>query len=440
MTTRPAPSAKPGQALLARLPPPVGALLDDLGAVVGGAGARLWLVGGAVRDLWLGEPSADLDLVVDGPFAKAAQAIAAAGHGVEMKGTGFLTFRVRPRDGLLVEDLTVDLGAARRESYAAPAALPAVEPGTFEEDLRRRDVSLNAVAIRLDPGGRGEVADPTGGLADLEAGRLRVLHPRAFEDDPTRAFRVARFAGRYGFALEPETAGWLAAALDGGFVARLSAARVRAQVTLLAGETPIEGPVARHAALGLLGAVHPGLAEEPEGPVRAAAADAAAAAFRALGVPAGDPPGRLVRALLAGRPADVVDAAVARLGFEGAPARRLAGEIRGLPALLARLGGEAAVPPRALHDALAAVDPATVAVAAALGGPAAARRTLHWALDLASRRPRLDGRALAALGVPAGPAVGRVLDRLLTARLEGRLPTHEAEIAFVRQLVDAGLH
>lgn len=434
---RPAPSARPGShaTLLTRLLPPLAALLDDLGAVTARGGGRLWLVGGAVRDLWLGEPSADLDLVVEGDFERAAASIAAAGHRVEAKAAAFLTYRIRPRDGFLAGDLTVDLGATRRESYAHPAALPTVEPGTLDEDLRRRDVSLNAVAVRLDPGGRGEVADPTGGLADLAAGCLRVLHARSFEDDPTRAFRVARFAGRYGFALEAETAGWLSAAVGAGLVRRLSPARLRAQAALLAAETPLAGPVAAHERLGLLAAIHPALAGGAE---RAEAADAAAAALRALGVPAGEALGRLLRTLLAGRGEDQVAGALARLGITGRVADRLTEEVRELPALAGRLAADEPLAPRDLHDHLAQLDPAALAVAAALGGAAAAQRVAHFALDLKPRRPRLDGRALAAMGVPPGPAVGRVLDRLLTERLEGRLPTAAEEAVFVRRLLDAG--
>src|SRR5690606_4840958 len=119
---------------------------------------------------------------------------------------------------------------------------------------------------------------------------------------------------------------------------------------LLAAETPLEGPAARHEALGLLAAVHPALAAGARG---AAAIDAAAAGLRALGVPAGDPLARFLLAALAGRAERDVDAVLARLGMGGAPARRLAAEARRLPALAARLASEPAAAPRALHDALA---------------------------------------------------------------------------------------
>jgi tRNA nucleotidyltransferase (CCA-adding enzyme) len=430
-----------GRRLLDRLPGPVAALLANLGAVTASGGARLWLVGGLVRDLWLGEPSMDIDLVVEGPVEPAIDAIAAAGYAVEPKGAAFGTYRLRvaeraaKADARLTPRLVIDLAAARRERYAHPAALPTVEAGSLDEDLRRRDVSLNAVAVLLDPEDRGRLADPTGGLADLAAGRLRALHPRSFEDDPTRAFRVARFAGRYGFSLEPDTARWLEAATAGGFVARLSGARVRAQIALLAAEPSPAGPLATHARLGLLAAAHQALAVDAAAVLRVADVWEAAAALAALGAPCGEPLGRLLRALLVGRPPAAVGGALARLGLQGAPAARLAAEIERLPRLAAELTGAAALTARALHDRLAPLDPAGLAVVLALAGPPGGRRVLHWATELAGRRPRVTGHDLQALGVAPGPEVGRLLDRLLTERLEGRLRSKDEEVALVRRLL-----
>ena len=99
----------------------------------------------------------------------------------------------------------VDIATARAESYPHPGALPEVEPTAgIAADLARRDFTINAMAIplRRDP----ELIDPHGGKQDLEAGLLRILHPRSFEDDPTRALRAARYAARFGFELEPDTA------------------------------------------------------------------------------------------------------------------------------------------------------------------------------------------------------------------------------------------
>ncbi len=151
-----------------------------------------YLVGGAVRDLLLGEARADLDVVVEGDVRPLAEAL--GGELVEHE--RFQTANVE------MGDLDVDIARARTETYAHPGALPDVAPATIEEDLARRDFTVNAMALPL---AGGELIDPHDGLDDLRAGVLRTLHPGSFQDDPTRALRAARYAARLGFALEPQT-------------------------------------------------------------------------------------------------------------------------------------------------------------------------------------------------------------------------------------------
>ena len=169
-------------------------MYPELEAVREAGGDPVYLVGGAVRDLLLGHGRADIDLVVEGDAAALAKRLGAEVHSHER----FATAKVR------LDGHDVDVASARSETYPHPGALPAVEPAaTLEQDLGRRDFTINAMAIPL----RGEprLIDPYGGQADLAAKRLRVLHPRSFEDDPTRAIRAARYAARFGFELETET-------------------------------------------------------------------------------------------------------------------------------------------------------------------------------------------------------------------------------------------
>jgi tRNA nucleotidyltransferase (CCA-adding enzyme) len=175
------------------------------------AGDRaLYLVGGAVRDILLGRSTSDLDFVVEGDSGDAA-AIAeriAPGHVAhEQFGTASVD----------LDGVRIDIAMARTETYPSPGALPEVHPATLAEDLGRRDFTINAMAVALD--GAGELIDPHGGEADLEAGLLRVLHERSFIDDPTRALRAARYAARFGFSLDPGTERLLRAA-DLGAVSR----------------------------------------------------------------------------------------------------------------------------------------------------------------------------------------------------------------------------
>src|SRR3954452_22209108 len=138
------------------------------------AGTPIYLVGGAVRDLLLGQERTDLDIAVEGD----ASALGRRLGGEIRTHERFATATVH------TDGLELDLATARSESYPEPGALPEVRPATLTDDLARRDFTLNAMAVPL--AGDPELIDPHGGLADLERGTLRVLHERSFVDDPTR--------------------------------------------------------------------------------------------------------------------------------------------------------------------------------------------------------------------------------------------------------------
>ena len=154
---------------------------------------KVYLVGGAVRDLLLGTRRVDVDVAVEGEIE---------GLVLRLGGTSVLHERFSTAT-VEVDGLTVDLAAARSETYATPGALPEVARAELSADLGRRDFTVNAMAIPLQ--GEPRLIDPSGGLADLEARQIRILHAASFVDDPTRALRAARYAARLDFGLEAET-------------------------------------------------------------------------------------------------------------------------------------------------------------------------------------------------------------------------------------------
>lgn len=234
-----------------RLHPPLRRALAALAREAEAAGIPLFAVGGCVRDGLLGRTTRDLDLVAEKDPRPLAAAARRAGAGVEEFGR-FGTLRLRFPDGA-----RVDVARARAETYESPAALPVVRPAALQDDLVRRDFTVNAMARRLTSKGEGELIDPHGGAEDLKARRLRVLHPASFRDDPTRLFRGARYAGRLGLRLEPGTAELLKEAVREGLPALLSRERVRQELwRMLEEEDP--GPAMRLLRRwGLLGAFHP---------------------------------------------------------------------------------------------------------------------------------------------------------------------------------------
>ncbi|MBD2729560.1 CBS domain-containing protein [Nostoc sp. FACHB-892] len=200
-------------------------------------GWHLYLVGGAVRDLLLADATSgtlmikDIDLVVDGfhksadvgagvELAKALQQLYPAAR-LEIHGafqTAALLWHKDPE----LDSLWVDIATARTEFYPYPAANPEVEASSIRQDLYRRDFSINALALRLTTPRAGELLDFFGGLLDLQARQIRVLHPNSFIEDPTRIYRGVRFAVRFGFQIEPQTEEFIRYAINSGVYDRTS--------------------------------------------------------------------------------------------------------------------------------------------------------------------------------------------------------------------------
>src|SRR5690349_21760829 len=174
--------------LMRRLPRNVVVLLRELGGLADEKGVALYLVGGVVRDLLLRRENWDLDLTVEGDGIAFARLVA------ERYGAGLALFeRFATARLTLPKGLKVDIASTRRESYAKPAALPDVQPASLQEDLYRRDFTINAMAIEVNAARFGQLHDPYNGQQDLRARTIRVLHEGSFIDDPTRIFRAIRF-------------------------------------------------------------------------------------------------------------------------------------------------------------------------------------------------------------------------------------------------------
>jgi len=222
--------------IASRLAPQLWQLLTKASQAAEKRGWHLYLVGGAVRDLLLAETAdklmiKDIDLVVDGfhksadvgagvELAKALQEIYPAAR-LEIHGafqTAALLWHKDPE----LDSLWVDIATARTEFYPYPAANPEVEASSIRQDLYRRDFTINAMALRLTSPRAGELLDFFGGLLDLQAQQIRVLHANSFIEDPTRIYRGVRFAVRFGFDFEPQTEQYIRYAINSGVYDRTS--------------------------------------------------------------------------------------------------------------------------------------------------------------------------------------------------------------------------
>ncbi len=376
-------------------------VLDRIGRIAGERGFKSYLVGGPVRDRMLGIAATDLDVAVVGDAVAVAEALAAETDGLLTVHQRFGTASVT------IGSLTIDLVTARRETYPAPGALPEVAPGDIEDDLARRDFTINAMAMPL-PNPADELVDPHRGQADLEAGLIRVLHPESFVDDPTRILRALRHAARFGFNIEAETARLISEALSKRALSTLSSDRLRHEMERVFQELDPAVPLRLGDQFGVWAAIHPALTARHiphAGGVRQAQLTWLAALVWPLN-------------------ADEGAALNTRLNAPSDWARVISDTVR-----VRDMGPSLAAASRpsevcAMLDGLA---PDALRGAIMMADDPVGDRTRRYLSEWWSMAPRLRGNDLLTLGVPAGPEMGEALRELRRARLDGETQSVQDE-------------
>ncbi len=234
------------------LPEDLKTLVEKVTSAASRRGKQIYLVGGIVRDLMLGKPNLDLDFVVEHDAISLAMEIVKQTGGKLTTHERFNTAKIK------LERWNIDLATARRETYARPGALPTVKPGSIEEDLFRRDFTINSMAIRLTPVNKyGELIDPYSGYTDLRHKLIRILHEKSFIDDATRIWRAVRYEQRLDFHIEPTTLRMLER--DIPMLTTISGDRIRHELELVLKEEYPEKMLQRAWVLKALGKVHHGL-------------------------------------------------------------------------------------------------------------------------------------------------------------------------------------
>ena len=395
------------------------ALLRDVSNLAVANGVGLYIVGGFVRDLVLGGAGREVDLVVEGDAIGLAQVVAAqcGGRVTPHRRFGTAKWRLPPDLGTACGWSGLDFVMARSEVYARPAALPAVTRAAIREDMQRRDFTINTLALCLDGERAGEVLDFYAGRVDLDERLIRVLHPRSFEDDPTRMFRAVRFAVRLNCALEPATRQLIAPAH--AHIAALSSERLRRELQLVFEERRAAEILIQLNDLGLLSAIHPVLANTAD----AWLADKLAVAE--TGAEAADVSWLL---WLYRVPADAALAVAQRLRLPV----RLTAALRQAQQLGADPGLRRELKASALVALLAGIHDSALAVLDIAAQDEGVRHNVRrYRSELRYIKPLVTGKVLRARGLAAGPQYTKVLGRLRDAWLDGEICDAAGELALL---------
>jgi tRNA nucleotidyltransferase (CCA-adding enzyme) len=385
-------------------------LVKDISKQAAEQRQRIYLVGGVVRDLLLGYPNFDLDLVVEGDAVKLSQQVAETSQAKLLAHHRFGTAKLK------YEKFTVDLATARKETYSKPGALPSVTPGTLMDDLVRRDFSINAMAISLDTDHYGELIDPHQGRTDLDHRLIRILHTGSFTDDATRILRAVCYEQRFGFKFEAQTARLLKR--DIPMLDTISGDRIRHEFEHIFEDKRPELVIKR---LGDLGALHridhslkgDGWIAERFGKARRVK--------KPFQLPS------LYFCLLAySFSENELEQFLARLNISAKLSRAMRDTLRikaSLPVM-----DKPSLKPSDIYYLLREREPLAIQANAIATESVRARHDLQlFITKLRYVRTSLGGEDLKKLGISAGPEMGKVLQRLHKAKLDGEIRTRADE-------------
>lgn len=406
--------------LARRLPAAARAALDQAVDIAREMEIAAYLVGGPVRDLLLDLPVDDLDLVFQGDAIAVAERFVERMGGILTRHTAFGTAKVlvEAKD----EPFHIDFVTARAEEYPHPAALPVVRPSTIEDDLLRRDFTINTLALRLDQA-PWSLIDLYGGVDDLQTGTIRILHDRSFVDDPTRIIRGARFAARLGFEIDPHTRSLISAAIAANMIERTTPIRFLHELWLALEEPAPERVFGLLDELGVLEHVLPGVAWTTDAALLLAglaSLEISSEERRLLGL------GLLVYATPEAERQDLI----ARYPLSSAE-QRIGEDVARIEQAIERLASDA-LRPSELDRLLHGLDETAFLLAEQVAAPDVQDRLRYYRDVLRPSPPLLTGDDLRAMQIPPGPLYRTLLQGLRAAQLDGEVGTRSAAEAWVR--------
>jgi len=394
-----------------QLPAELITFMRKAGEIAASRGQSLYLVGGVVRDLLLRRTNFDLDLVVEGDAIELAQELV---HIYQAKITTHPRFNTAK---LQRDEWSVDLTTARSETYARPGALPSVTPGSLSQDLFRRDFTINAMAVRLDPVHYSELIDPYGGRGDLEHKVIRILHDKSFTDDATRIWRALRYEQRLDFHLEPGTLQLLRQ--DMPMLNTISGDRIRYELECTLREERPEKVLRRTGELKVLQKLYPAL--RGNGWLSEKFEQA-----RQLSSPDSPTIGLYLALMVYHLTNEEIEDFVSRIRLRKSLAKTLRDTIS-IKGKLQSLANPELTPSVIYHTIYGYSSTAITASLLASDSPVARQHIQLFLSKFRYIRPKLTGNDLKRMGIPPGPHIKEMLRLLHEARLDEKATTRRDE-------------
>ncbi|HLV95491.1 MAG TPA: hypothetical protein VKS44_09910 [Candidatus Acidoferrales bacterium] len=415
--------------LESRLSPESRAVLERVQELARSQDLNIYLTGGAVRDLISGQPIRDLDFTVEGNPARMVAELEKGGARATLENE-----RLRHYEIVFAGDVDGSVSAARDEYYERPGTKPEHRFSSIMEDLRRRDFSINAIAISLNTQSRGLLLDPTNGLADIEKQEVRALSIHSFTNQPIRLMRILRYTARMGFRMESRTQEWFDLALERGLQENLEGPAVGDEVRSLGHEDNPAAVLRQWDARGFLEAIHPQLQRrKPDYD-----------SLNKLGKVRGNLFGAGLRPKLAlpviyytfGRlKSREAASALRNVGFRSSEIDAINELVPKAQAIVKTLKGRKMQSPKEAYFYLAALPAEMLAfIEVEMPNPAAMSKIRAYVQKWRPMRLALPVAELDALGIPRGPKFDKVLEELFEAQLKGRGRDPESRVKILRKL------
>lgn len=384
-----------------------------------------YLVGGVVRDLFLGMKNLDIDISIEGEGIEFARELARQLKGwvkAETRfGTAIVTFRGLPK---------VDVATCRQEYYRSPGALPDITSSSLKDDLYRRDFTINAMAVKLNPGKIGELVDFFEGRSDLKKGIVRSLHNKSFLDDPTRIFRAVRFAARFNFCIETHTESLIKEAAERTIFDEITIERVRDELVHIFSEESPQRAIRKMAELHELKFIHPEIKLNPEIEILLGELEEVIPWFQ------NSFPGEKIKkwfiyfvALLDGLTIDEMKAAMRRFHLSVKQTERTVRTKESAPGRLAALGKKE-LKPGEIYQQLKGLSIELQLLLMAKASGKVRQRILLYLTKFRYVKLTIDGEDLKKAGLLPGPEFTAILNNVLLTKLDGCLKTKEDELNY----------